>query len=140
MSMLSPPKMILATKQLITVATVTLEVIALTRNPIFTLFHTEVESQLSPLETILQGSATDSQMAVMIERLNVSERIIHMSSASVVSPGMEQYGEILISHTAMYFVGEKVTIDMNQVKVSFGHVIVLFTINSMILSVLQVYL
>lgn len=52
----------------------------------------------------------------MIERLNVSERIIHMSSASVVSPGMEQCGEILVSRTAMYFVGEQVTIDMNQVR------------------------
>lgn len=52
----------------------------------------------------------------MIERLNVSERIIHMSSASVVSPGMEQRGEILVSCTAMYFVGEQVTIDMNQVR------------------------
>lgn len=77
---------------------------------------TEVESQPSPLETVLQRSATESQMAVMIERLSVSECIIHMSSASVVSPGMEQWGEILISRTAMYFVGEKVTIDMNQVK------------------------
>ena len=56
-------------------------------------------------------------MAVMIERLNVSERIIHMTSASVVSPGMEQCGEILVSRTAMYFVGEQVTIDMNQVRV-----------------------
>lgn len=81
---------------------------------------TEVESQPSPLETVLQGSATESQMAVMIERLNVSERIIHMSSASVVSPGMEQCGEILVSRTAMYFVGEKVTIDMNQVRKDCG--------------------
>ncbi|XP_069997726.1 lysosomal-trafficking regulator isoform X2 [Penaeus vannamei] len=74
----------------------------------------DIENKLAPLEAVLQGSETESAMAVMIERLNVSERIIHMSSASVVSPGMEQRGEILISRTAMYFVGEQVTIDMNQ--------------------------
>lgn len=80
-----------------------------------TFFITDIENKLAPLEAVLQGSETESAMAVMIERLNVSERIIHMSSASVVSPGMEQRGEILISRTAMYFVGEQVTIDMNQV-------------------------
>ncbi|XP_071541821.1 uncharacterized protein [Panulirus ornatus] len=74
----------------------------------------DIENQPSPLESVLHGSETESAMAVMIERLNVSERIIHMSSATVVSPGMEQRGEILVSRTAMYFVGEQVTIDMNQ--------------------------
>ncbi|KAK8729282.1 hypothetical protein OTU49_008737, partial [Cherax quadricarinatus] len=74
----------------------------------------DIENQPSPLESVLEGSETESAMAVMIERLNVSERIVHMSSASVVSPGMVQRGEILISRTAMYFVGEQVTIDMNQ--------------------------
>lgn len=81
----------------------------------FIFFHIDIENQPSPLESVLQGSETESAMAVMIERLNVSERIIHMSSATVVSPGMEQRGEILVSRTAMYFVGEQVTIDMNQV-------------------------
>ncbi|XP_068245807.1 lysosomal-trafficking regulator isoform X3 [Palaemon carinicauda] len=74
----------------------------------------EKESQPTPLEAVLRGSETESAMAVLIERLNLSERIIHMSSATVISPGMEQRGEILISRTAMYFIGEQVTVDMNQ--------------------------
>lgn len=86
---------------------------------------TDIENKLAPLEAVLQGSETESAMAVMIERLNVSERIIHMSSASVVSPGMEQRGEILISRTAMYFVGEQVTIDMNQVLPLYMFVVLL---------------
>ncbi|XP_066957517.1 lysosomal-trafficking regulator isoform X3 [Macrobrachium rosenbergii] len=74
----------------------------------------EKESQPTPLEAVLRGSETESAMAVLIERLNLSERIVHMSSATVISPGMEQRGEILISRTAMYFIGEQVTVDMNQ--------------------------
>ncbi|KAK7001971.1 hypothetical protein SK128_023175, partial [Halocaridina rubra] len=74
----------------------------------------EKEYQPTPLEAVLKGSETESAMAVLIERLNLSERIIHMSSATVISPGMEQRGEILISRTAMYFIGEQVTVDMNQ--------------------------
>lgn len=57
----------------------------------------------------------ESAMSVMIERLNASERIVHMSRACVVSPGREQRGEVLVSLTAMYFVGEQLTVDMNQV-------------------------
>ncbi|CAL4071549.1 unnamed protein product, partial [Meganyctiphanes norvegica] len=83
----------------------------------------DIESAASPLEAVLAGCESESAMAVMIERLNVSERIVHMSSAAVVSPGMEQRGEILISRTAIYFLGEQLTIDMNQGHNNNGEVI-----------------
>lgn len=63
-----------------------------------------------------EDSEMESAMSVMIERLNASERIVHMSRACVVSPGREQRGEVLVSLTAMYFVGEQLTVDMNQVQ------------------------
>ncbi|KAK4309758.1 hypothetical protein Pmani_018634 [Petrolisthes manimaculis] len=75
----------------------------------------DVEQCGDPLESVLEeDSEMESAMAVMIERLNASERIVHMSRACVVSPGREQRGEVLVSLTAMYFVGEQLTVDMNQ--------------------------